>query len=393
MAKGMAIQFLDVGMGDSTFIQLPPWDAGPLMLVDFGEKWSPTKVAALDALQYLIRTITDNYKERAKDPNFKKDHPLPFLDYLVITHADADHWNKLDWLINGKVMLGRRVFKSDLWTEYSKGYWKSGTTLQVGTLIFGGSWSDYTKSARARATVIKNASLFSKDDLTNNYHGDPAKPYFVFKAAGERDVTIDILSANYPTKNASDVNSKSIVLRINYGGVSKAILAGDATAALEKYLVETVYKTQPMTLQTEVLKLSHHGSADSNLTIWLKAVQPNAVFACGDAKWGHPYCEAIDRATAIPSMKDESTQRRYVCAFNAASAKRDPTLLDYHNNVTKKRVYTNLWYVVKDDSFTGKDDDGKTITEKQGYYSGVQWEMYFIENETRVSRTPAWPVL
>src|SRR5690348_8014282 len=95
MFTGISFEFMDVGMGDGTLVELPPAESGPNWLVDFGERGSPFKTPASDATLFLVDRITTNCYNRGLKTN-------PYLDFLVITHPDSDHWNKLDWLIEGR---------------------------------------------------------------------------------------------------------------------------------------------------------------------------------------------------------------------------------------------------------------------------------------------------
>ena len=52
--------------------------------------------------------------------------------------------------------------------------------------------------------------------------------------------------------------------------------------------------------ETDILKLSHHGSASSNTAEWLALLSPEkAVVSCGKGNnYGHPAPEALARAEA-----------------------------------------------------------------------------------------------
>ncbi len=90
-------------------------------------------------------------------------------------------------------------------------------------------------------------------------------------------------------------NTASIVLRIVYGNTS-FMLTGDAPSEIEDYLVKT-YGTQ---LDSDVLKLGHHGSKTSTSDAWLDTVTPNyAVVSAGlDNRYGHPHQDVMQRVFA-----------------------------------------------------------------------------------------------
>ena len=106
--------------------------------------------------------------------------------------------------------------------------------------------------------------------------------------------TIQIFS---PTGDESKLesNSASIVLRVVYGNTS-FMLTGDAPMEVEDYLVRT-YGAQ---LDSDVLKLGHHGSKTSTSALWLDTVTPQyAVVSAGiDNRYGHPHQDVMQRVFA-----------------------------------------------------------------------------------------------
>ena len=97
-----------------------------------------------------------------------------------------------------------------------------------------------------------------------------------------------------PTGDESKLesNTASIVLRVVYGDTS-FMLTGDAPSEIENYLVKT-YGTQ---LDSDVLKLGHHGSKTSTSDLFLDAVTPEfAVVSAGiDNRYGHPHQDVMGR--------------------------------------------------------------------------------------------------
>ena len=108
------------------------------------------------------------------------------------------------------------------------------------------------------------------------------------------DTTVQIFS---PTGDESKLesNTASIVLRVVYGDTS-FMLTGDAPQEIEDYLVKT-YATQ---LDSDVLKLGHHGSKTSTSDLWLDTVTPSyAVVSAGlDNRYGHPHQDVMQRVFA-----------------------------------------------------------------------------------------------
>ena len=103
-------------------------------------------------------------------------------------------------------------------------------------------------------------------------------------------------------------NEASSVLYLRYEGVG-VLLAGDISAAVERSLVresalaEGIFDSGTYRVrleETDILKLSHHGSASSNTEEWLALLSPEqAVVSCGKGNsYGHPAPEALSRAEA-----------------------------------------------------------------------------------------------
>ena len=90
---------------------------------------------------------------------------------------------------------------------------------------------------------------------------------------------------------AWDSNNNSLVLRLSYGEIS-FLLTGDIEEEAERYLA----RTAPL-LQSDVLKVGHHGSNSSTTAAFLRAVKPRwAVISAGaDNQYGHPHADVVSR--------------------------------------------------------------------------------------------------
>lgn len=86
-------------------------------------------------------------------------------------------------------------------------------------------------------------------------------------------------------------NDGSIVAKIYVGGKT-FLLTGDAPQKVEKQLVTK----DGSLLQSNVLKLGHHGSRSASSEIFLKTVNPDvAIISAGlNNQYGHPHKEVLD---------------------------------------------------------------------------------------------------
>lgn len=103
--------------------------------------------------------------------------------------------------------------------------------------------------------------------------------------------TVRILSPNGDTTNWES-NTASIIVQVIYGDM-EFLLTGDAPSSIEDYLVG-VYGAD---LESEVLKLGHHGSKTATSEYFLEAVNPDfAVVSAGmDNRYGHPHQDVVSR--------------------------------------------------------------------------------------------------
>ena len=87
--------------------------------------------------------------------------------------------------------------------------------------------------------------------------------------------------------NKEDLNACSIVIRMEYNGISY-LFTGDAEKGNESK------RSWP---QTNVLKAGHHGSRTSSSQKFLDQIKPNLIIiSCGkDNDYGHPHKEALER--------------------------------------------------------------------------------------------------
>ncbi|MFA5840858.1 MAG: ComEC/Rec2 family competence protein [Candidatus Paceibacterota bacterium] len=173
------------------------------------------------------------------------------IDAVVITNPDADHIGGImDILKNYKV---GRVFESGTLTD-SKTYQ---------------SLRDEMKRQNIPDILVKRGM---KLDMGGG-------------------VIIDIL---FPDRDVSSwaTNDGSVVARLSYGKTS-IMLTGDAPIKTEQIILS---ENSPTQLQSNILKVGHHGSRTATSREFVKAVSPSyALISDGkDNKYGHPHKETLD---------------------------------------------------------------------------------------------------
>jgi len=168
------------------------------------------------------------------------------IDVVLATHPDADH-------VSGLVAVLKE--------------------FEVGMIVWTGKTAD-TATFRAwkEAAELEGAEI-------------------AVVRAGERLVLGDsglMLDVLYPFSDVvlseQSSNETSLVMKMTYGE-HRVLLPGDTTSKIEGVLLEA-----GVSLEADLLKAAHHGSATSTSRSFVKAVHPDtAVISAGkDNRFGHP---------------------------------------------------------------------------------------------------------
>lgn len=220
----MNLHFIDIGQGDCMLLE----SDGNYMLIDTGD-------------------ISDTYT--AKIIDYLEGRGIETIEYLILTHPDADHIGGAPDIIN---------------------------TFKVNHCIM----PDFTKTTKIFEKTIDALEENEVDVIE-------AEPDYEFKV-GEAEC--EILA---PLKKYDDPNEASVVLKV-YFGSNSFLLTGDAEKESEADMTEYYSASQ---LKADVLKSGHHGSRTSSSEGFLEAVDPELiVISCGEGNsYGHPHKETIDR--------------------------------------------------------------------------------------------------
>lgn len=216
--------FINVGNADAIFITCD----GAHMLIDAGE-WTSAS------------TVTD----------YLTAHGVQKLDYLVATHADADH-------IGGMRRVAERFAVGQFLTAcMPAGYEPTGTVYQ-----------NLLTALDERHIPVTDVS--------------PGAEYVLGEA------TVTVLG---PVAESEDPNDQSVVCRVTHGN-NRLLFVGDAGEEEEQSLLAA-----GVDLRADLLKVGHHGSHSSSSGEFLRAVGARvAVISCGtDNDYGHPHADVLSR--------------------------------------------------------------------------------------------------
>ncbi|HEX8636914.1 MAG TPA: ComEC/Rec2 family competence protein, partial [Pyrinomonadaceae bacterium] len=244
----LRIDFLDVGQGDSALVTFPD---GETLLIDGGGQ---TNYAAQnrdkDDESELFEPDAASIGESIVSA-FLWEKGYSQIDYILATHADADHIQGL--------------------TDVVKNF-------RVRAALFGRMPEENASFAALHETLRKNDV-----EIIRLKRGDVLQ----FGAA-----QIEIL---YPEADDSDAaasdNNHSVVLRLNFGN-KKFLFTGDIEKEAERKLIEN-----PLLLRADLIKIAHHGSRTSSTQEFVKATQAAyAVIPVGRrSRFGHPHQEVVER--------------------------------------------------------------------------------------------------
>jgi competence protein ComEC len=235
--KNFIITFIDVGHGDSIFLEFPK---GKKMLIDGGG----LRDDRFDIGKNVIAPFLWKKKIRR-------------IDYLALTHPDPDHFKGLNF-IAFNFSIGQ--FWDNGLQESSESYLQLKETLLK--------------------KKIKWLSLNDKT-LPQMIHGVQVSilnPPFRKESYGEN-------------QNPSFLNNHSLVMRIQFKNIG-LLLTGDIEKEAEYRMVR-----EGVPIKADILKIPHHGSVSSSTLPFLEKVKPvYAILSVGERNIGRlPHPEVLKR--------------------------------------------------------------------------------------------------
>lgn len=230
----LEVHFINVGQSVSTLLIAPN---GETMLIDTGDFRDDGE----PVLAYL------------------QAHNIERIDYLVTSHADADH-------------IGGNAAIIDYYETEANG---------IGAIYDPGITStSQTYAAYLDAVEEHDVPLY------RTQAGDQI-------SMGQVNSTV--LSPPEGYLASEDRNENSVVLMTQFGS-TRFLFTGDAEHEAEEYMIDTYGED----LRATVLKTGHHGSKGSTSEALLDEVQPKVavVSSAYDSQYGHPNEETLERLTA-----------------------------------------------------------------------------------------------
>lgn len=183
----------------------------------------------------------------------KLGETMPFWDRkieaLIITHPDADHYGGTNEILD---------------------LYKIENIIKTSAASDSAEWLNL-------ANKIKDKEI---NEIESNWGTEIIFP------SGAR---LKIIYPLTETKDTKDKNNNSIVTRLVFGE-NEFLFTGDLSKEGEIFLVNS-----NVDIQSDVLKVGHHGSKSSTSDYFLDKVHPqDAIISVGKNSYGHPHGEILD---------------------------------------------------------------------------------------------------
>ena len=232
--RELKIYFVDVGQGDSTFIVTPKNET--ILIDGGGSLGTDFDVGESTLLPYIL------------DRGYKK------IDLMFVSHFDQDHIGGLFKILEELKVEKVCISKQE---EDSENYQK---------------FLNIVKEKNIQVLVVKI--------------GD--------KIVLDKNLYFDILWPKDKQIEENKLNNNAIVMKLNYNNFSM-MFTGDIEKKAEEEILET-YKNSKI-LESDILKVAHHGSKTSTTDEFLSRVKPKiALIGVGkDNMFNHPSNTTIEK--------------------------------------------------------------------------------------------------
>ena len=241
--KKLKRYFVDVGQGDCTYLKTP---SGKNILIDGGGNSDKEKydVGKKVLLPYLL------------DRRVKK------LDYIIVSHFDADHAQGLEAVIQNikvkNIIVCKQASDSALYKEIIK----------------------LCKKKNVNIITVKRGQTIKIDK------------YVHFEILHPGNIMLD--------DGKGGLNANAIVAKM-YCTIKNKTTTIMFTGDIEEKAEEELVKIYGDKLKADILKVAHHGSKTSSIAEFLKCVSPKiALIGVGkDNTFGHPNSGVLSRLENI----------------------------------------------------------------------------------------------
>jgi len=301
--------FLDVGQGDGILIRT---EQGTSILIDGGSTSNQRvgEYVLLPAIRY---------------------YGMSELDYVFVTHGDADHISGIEYLLNAEhigvrirnlvlAKYGDRQGLANIETlakekNINVVYMEAGDKIQekqnpdmagltLECLYPSGSTLEAKQVVEREADSIAEAKQVAEREADSIAEAKQVAEREASGITDDKKIAIGLdnaITANVPGEEATgsglDANDLSMVLLAKYDG-RKILFTGDAGSMVEKRLI---LEKSILLSEIDALKVGHHGSHSASSKGFLQTTKPQyAIISCGKKNhYGHPHEETLMQLQTI----------------------------------------------------------------------------------------------
>lgn len=255
--NNLVVTFLDVGQGDSAVIETP---SHKTILIDAG-----TNDTFFDGNFDAGATVITP---------FLRSENVQTIAAVLISHPHLDHYGGLFTLLKN--------FTLD---EFIDG------PYPVESILYAQLLEQILERSIPHHLVQAGDHLDWDDQLTTEILWPPSPASL----------------ENFKSKKKSQINNRSIILKITYKKIS-FLFSGDVESAAELALIAQL-RAANSNLKVTFLKAAHHGSMTSSSKEFLDAVHPElVVISCGrNNQFHHPHAVVLERLSelGVPSKRTD----------------------------------------------------------------------------------------
>ncbi len=247
----LEIHFINVGAADCIFIELPD---GKNMLIDSGRSGD-------EPVDYIQEFVFDGQTEN--------------IDYMIITHPDADHVGGADEIL--EIFEVGTIYRPAVYSSEVAGdeaYVATEIGIANPNVKESDAYADFVTASNAE--IVANIIVMG-DEIVGEVISNVEYGYSITFLAPMQDYF-------------SDQNNYSAVLLLEYAG-KEALFTGDIDAGIEQDLIDA-YNLEGV----DILKVAHHGSNYASSETFLTEVSAQyAIISTDGEVYGHPAEETLNR--------------------------------------------------------------------------------------------------
>lgn len=181
------------------------------------------------------------------------------IDYIILTHPHADH-------VTGLIEVIKR--------------YEIGQILGTDATHTTNEYLEFLRIIKEKNIPYRLVRAGDRFDLTN-------------------DIAIDIFWPEYSfyDREVNNLNNTSVVAKLTYNSFS-TLFTGDIEEEVQKQLSNNIRNDQRNNpLQSAILKVAHHGSANGSYEAFIKLVKPEAVVIQSGKgnQFGHPAKSTLEK--------------------------------------------------------------------------------------------------